>query len=301
MRIGAHIHTGDGLLKAVAYARETGCECVQIFAKSPQMWRGPHRDPAEAAAFVAAMRESGISPVFTHASYLINAGSTDDTLVEKSRAALADELVRGAQVGAEGVVLHMGMTGGPDTRANAARVAETVARAWSEAVALCEPPRLLLENAAGAGRSFGRDVGELCAALEASRERGVDAGLCLDTCHGFAAGWDLRDAPGWSHLCDELSACAVLEAVRLVHANDCKGELGAYRDRHEWIGDGLIGSAGFLAMFQERRLDEVPVVCEMPGTSPEKDEENVARLRSLRDAAGVPADPGPGGGGSSPR
>lgn len=301
MRIGAHIHTGGGLVKAAAYARDTGCECVQIFAKSPQMWHGPRRDPEEAVAFVTAMRESGIGPVFTHASYLINAGSTDEDQVEKSRAALADELVRGAQVGAEGVVLHMGTAGGPDASTNAARVADSIAGAFRSAAAACEPPRLLLENAAGAGRSFGRDVGELCVALTACIARGVNAGLCVDTCHGFAAGWDLRDAPGWSRLCDELSACGALGAVALVHANDCKSGLGAHRDRHEWIGDGLIGAGGFLAMFRERRLEGVPVVCEMPGEPPEKDRENVARLRALRDAAGALADPSQGGAGFAPR
>jgi deoxyribonuclease-4 len=299
VRIGAHIHTAGGLVKAASYAAITGCECVQVFAKSPQMWRGPERDPAEAAGFVSEMRALGIGPVFTHAAYLINAGSADDALWERSRMGLVDELCRAAQLHASGVVLHMGTAATGDLARDAERVAVMVSSALSEAAARCEAPKVLLENTAGAGRSFGRDVRELCATLEACRAMGADAGLCLDTCHGFAAGWDLRGPQGWSDLCDALTARGALETVDLIHANDCKGDLGEHRDRHAWIGDGLIGAQGFSAMFGEDRLAGVPVIVEMPGEPPRKDQENVARLRSLRDAVAAAGAPGRGVGGSS--
>ena len=294
MRIGAHIHTSGGMETAARYAADTGCECVQVFAKSPQSWHGPLKSADEVAAFLRALGELGIGPVFTHATYLINLGSEDDALWSRSGAALADELVRAAAFEAAGVVVHMGTAYGTGRAENAARVGEAVADAWRAAAAVCDPPPVLLENAAGAGRSYGRTPVQLCDALEASRALGADAGLCLDTCHGFAAGWDLRGPDGWADLCDALDERGHLGAVGLIHANDCKGELGEHRDRHAWIGEGGVGTAGFEAMFGETRLHDVAVVVEMPGDPPVKDAENVARLRSLRDAAGAGGGPGRG-------
>jgi deoxyribonuclease-4 len=292
MRIGAHISTAHGLDQAAAYAAEVGCECVQVFAKTPQMWRAPYRAEADLESFRRALVGLDIGPVFTHAAYLLNVGSADEALGERSRDALADELVRAAGFGAAGVVLHMGTAYADDATESARRVGEAVARAWECAASQCAAPPVLLENAAGAGRSYGRDLEQICEALAACRERGAATGLCLDTCHGFAAGWDLRGPQGWASVCDRLQECGGLDAVALVHANDCMGGLGEHRDRHEWIGDGLIGAAGFSAMFEEERLASVPVVVEMPGEPPHKDAENVARLRALRDGAaagGVPA------------
>lgn len=295
MRIGAHIHTSGGLAAAARYAAETRCECVQVFAKSPQSWHAPRRDPEDLAAFRTTLAELGIGPVFTHASYLINVGSADEALWEKSRAALVDELARASGFGAAGVVLHMGTAFSDDRAEAAARVGSCVGSAWREAAESCDAPPVLLENAAGAGRSYGRDVEQLCDALQACRDRGARVGLCLDTCHGFAAGWDLRSADGWSDLCERLQACAGLDAVGLLHANDCKGGLGEHRDRHEWIGDGAIGSDGFAAMFAEARLAHAAVVVEMPGDPPAKDAENVSRLRALRDGAAAGGGPARGG------
>lgn len=285
MRIGAHVHTSEGLRATARYADETGCECVQVFAKSPQTWAGPARLQADVDDFRQRLGELGIAPVFTHAAYLINLGSADDALWERSTTALADETVRAGRLGAEGVVVHMGTAFGVGPEADALRVADAVARAWARAAADGPAPAVLLENAAGAGRSYGRDPEQMCDALDACRAAGANVGLCLDTCHGFAAGWDLRSPDGWGELCDLLEARGALSAVSLIHANDCLGGLGEHRDRHTWIGDGQIGEGGFAAMFGEARLAHASVIVEMPGEMPEKDAVNVARLKRLRDAA----------------
>jgi deoxyribonuclease-4 len=291
MRIGAHVPMDGGLAAALEYAIETGSETFQLFAKSPRRWSGPKRPPEEAAAFRAACAEAGIGPVFTHASYLINLGASDPLQWEKSCAALADEMTRAFAIGASGVVVHLGTRFCDDDGDCTARVAETVARAVEIATGPVAP--VLLENAAGAGRQFGTDAHEMAQALVAVRTTGVVAGLCVDTCHAFAAGIDLRAPEGWAGLLCHLDAHCGPGSVVLVHANDCKGEFGAHLDRHEWIGDGFVGESGFAAMFARPSLDSATAIVEMPGDPPHKDIENVSRLKRLRAAAGASAGPGP--------
>ena len=289
MRIGAHVPVAGGLLNACEYAVETGCECLQVFAKSPRQWQAGHREAADTAAFTAECARLGLGPVFTHAAYLINLGSDDPYLWERSCDAMADELVRGAQLDVAGVVVHAGTTYAGVNATPAGRVAEAVGRAWRIAAEQCAPPRLLLENSAGAGRSFGCTVEDLCEAASGARDTGADVGICFDTCHGFAAGIDVSTSEGWNHVCGAVEATLGMEALRLIHANDCNGELGSHRDRHAWIGEGAIGRGGFAAMFAESRLAAASVVLEMPGDPPEKDRLNIEVLRVLRGGGGAPA------------
>jgi deoxyribonuclease-4 len=229
--------------------------------------------------------------VFTHASYLINMGAEGDELWERSAAGLADELVRAADLGAAGVAVHLGRRFSDDDASCLERVAGCALAAVSIAGERCVP--LLLENSAGAGRQFGVSAHEMGAALVAVREAGVEAALCFDTCHGFAGGIDIRTAEGWDGLACELMALAGPGAVSLIHANDCKGEFGSHKDRHEWIGDGFIGVEGFAEMFRQPYLASAAVIVEMPGEPPAKDKENVRRLRSLRDGGAVSGGPAP--------
>jgi deoxyribonuclease-4 len=293
IRIGAQVPMAGGLLCALDYAESTGCETMQIFAKSPRRWVGPPTDPKMAADFRAACESSGMGPVFTHASYLINMGAESEELWERSIAALADELTRAAEIGAAGVVVHLGRRFSDDDEACIVRVTGCAARAAAIAGDQCAP--LLLENSAGAGRQFGVSVEEMSAALVSVREAGVDAALCFDTCHGFAGGVDVRGEPGWTAMFERLTALAGLDPIRLIHANDCKGDLGSHKDRHEWIGDGHIGMGGFAVMLRQAALARASVVVEMPGEAPHKDEENIRRLKSLRDggAGSVARGPAP--------
>lgn len=197
MRIGAHVPVGDGLAAACAYAVETGCECIQVFAKSPRQWHGSERDPAEAAAFRSEVARRGLMPVVTHAAYLINLGSEDPLLWERSIAGLADELKRGAALGASAVIVHAGTTYAGAHASPRGRVAAAVARAWEAAGGAEDLPRVALENSAGAGRSFGADLEDLCGAAVEARVLGAGCGVCFDTCHGFAAGIDVREPAVW--------------------------------------------------------------------------------------------------------
>lgn len=289
--IGAHVPMAGGLGCALRYARDTGCEAMQIFPKSPRRWVGPALDPAAAAEFRQAIASSGFGPVFTHASYLINLGAESDEQWERSTVALADELTRGHQVGASGVVVHLGRRFSDDQAESIDRVARCVAAARD--IAGDRAARVLLENSAGAGHQFGCSILEMAAALTAVRAAGVEAALCFDTCHGFAAGIDVRTSEGWAGALDELEGLCGPDAIALIHANDCKGELGSHKDRHEWIGEGSLGTAAFAAMFAQRGLARAAVVVEMPGDGPHKDEENVRRLRALRDGGAASGAPGP--------
>jgi deoxyribonuclease-4 len=298
--IGAHVPVADGLGRALSYALETGCECMQVFAKSPRQWNSAARDPEEAAAFIEARASIGFGPVFTHAAYLINLGSDDPLLWERSWHALGDEIRRADLIGAAAVIVHAGTTYAGVHTTPVGRVADAVTRAWADSGLGSGGPMVALENSAGAGRAFGAGLEELCEAAAAAVSAGVPCGVCFDTCHGFAAGIDISSAEGWLHVRDTVADYLGGDGLAVIHANDCKGELGSHRDRHEWIGDGLVGSRGFEAMFADSGLQKVPVIVEMPGDPPVKDSENVARLSALRAAAGAPAAPAPGDAGPSP-
>lgn len=283
MLIGAHVGVSSGYPRAVEYAASVGCECMQVFCKSPRQWRAAPLDPVTAADFRAALHEYGMGPVLVHTAYLINLGSRDEALWERSISALADEIVRAEALGATYIVTHIGTTFSDDLERSAERVAEAVRSAWSAA-----RPRgvqLLFENTAAAGTTFGDGPRELGAVLTLLRGT-VDAGVCLDTCHAHAAGWDLALEETWSGLVGEFEDCCG-KVIRAIHANDCAYPAGAHKDRHAWIGDGTIGYEGFAMMLAEPRLAGLPVVLEMPGEVPFKDEENIRRLKTLRADAAV--------------
>jgi deoxyribonuclease-4 len=286
MQIGAHVGVSGGYANAVDYAVSVGCECMQIFAKSPRQWNAKPIDQDAAAGFRARVAEIGMGQVLVHTSYLINLGSSDDALWERSWMALADELVRAELLAATAVVTHVGTAYKTDPERTAERIASGIDLAWR--LAGVGSTRLLLENTAAAGTTFGdgpEELGEIIGLLDPSAGH---VGVCIDTCHAHAAGWDLSRPETVTRLVDEFEACcgAVIEAV---HANDCLFGAGMHKDRHAWIGDGTIGYEGFAAVVAESRLASVPLVTEMSGEVPVKDAENITRLKRLRDASVVPA------------
>ena len=282
MRIGSHISVSGGYLSALRYAESVGCECAQIFAKSPRQWRGPSIDPEAAQRFRDAREEHAFGPVFTHTAYLINPATSDPVLREKSIAALADELERGSLLGAAGVVTHIGNDPDADPVAAARRVGEAAVRAFELAGGDACHTRLLLENTAGAGRTFGSNFEELGACIDAAGLPTERLGICLDTCHAFAYGLPVDSEEGWREVARGLEDCCGTGRLGLIHANDCMFERGSRRDRHAWIGDGFIGTAGFSAMLCVPELEGVSIVTEMPGDVPAKDAENIDRLKKLR-------------------
>lgn len=283
MQIGAHVSMSHGLIAALDYAQSVGCECMQLFAKSPRRWDAAPVDPSDARDFIEQRLVRQTGPVFTHTAYLINLTTTDDELRSRSIRALADELVRAGLLGADGVVSHVGNDPGEDPVAASVRGAEAIRQAFEAAGESAHQVRLLVENTAGAGRSYGGEIRELASLIERTGLGPRSLGLCLDTCHAFAFGYKLDTQEGWSALIDEIEESIGLDRMGLIHANDCMFERGSKRDRHAWIGEGGVGTKGFAAMLCEPRITQVPAVTEMPGEVPDKDAINISRLRALRD------------------
>lgn len=278
MRLGAHVGTAGGLRAAAAYAEAIGCECVQVFAKTPLRWEAPRHDPEDEAAFREALASAGIGPVFTHTAYLLNLSGADEALGSRSAAALADEMERAARLGARGVITHVG-TGADDPGVAVHRLAASLRSAFAAAEAGIP---VLLENSAGAGSLFLSREEHFAAVFDSLGEDATRVGVCLDTCHAHAAGLDVRSPAGWRDVLDAFEAAVGADAISVVHANDCAAPFGAARDRHAWIGEGTIGEDGFAAMLAQPRLAAVCAITEMPGDAPEKDVVNLRRLRALR-------------------
>lgn len=289
MLFGVHVPVAQGYESASRYAAEVGCECMQIFSRSPRMWRTTSIDVGAAARFRQLRDELCLGPLFVHTAYLLNLGSGDETLWLRSVDALAEELQRASLLGAAALVTHIGTRMCEDTGACAERVAEAIRLAFDAAGV--SDVELLMENTAGGGATFGggfEELGQTLAALRSRDESTADrVGVCLDTCHAHAHGIDLSTQAGWHEALDDLDTHVGLKRLGLIHSNDSMFGLGSRRDRHAWVGDGTIGLEGFRAMVCESRLAHVPAVCEAPGEPPEKDVACLTRLKELRTSCGA--------------
>lgn len=287
--IGAHISVSGGYERALDYVLSVGGECAQVFAKSPRQWKGPAIDPDAAARFADARTRVAFGPVFTHAAYLLNLATRDDVLWERSIDALTDELARGAALQANGVVTHVGSDSLQDPERAASRVAEAICRAFEGCAREGLHARLLLENTAGTGNSFGSTFEQLGSVIDQTGLGCESLGMCLDTCHAHAFGIPTDSEDAWKSLLDTADHDLGLERLGVIHANDCMFGFGEHRDRHAWIGDGTIGLEGFSAMFavigRISELDDLCAITELPGDVPHKDEENLRRMSRLRAAS----------------
>lgn len=283
MFIGAHVSVAKGLTSAVAYAQSVGCESMQVFAKSPRRWDGPPTDADAGVRFAEVREDAGIASAFTHTAYLINLASPDDALWQRSVNALADEITRARLLRADGVATHLGTHPSGESDEAADRIAHGILAAFDRSKADSgASTRLLLENTAGGGTTYGRTVAAIGAVLERCEGLRPLLGMCLDTCHAHAAGIDLASDDAWDSFLGEVESACGTGAIRLIHANDCMFERGSHRDRHAWIGDGTMGTEAFGSMLGRPMLQGVSVVTEMPGEVPEKDLENIRRLKALR-------------------
>jgi deoxyribonuclease-4 len=260
MLIGAHVSPAGGLSKAIDRGTEHGCRAIQIFNQSPRMWKPTAYADEDVAAFRQAMAESPIGAVLIHAVYLLNCASADREIRAKSLTSLIHSLQTGNRIGADAVVLHPGSAKAGDASSAVARAGETIRAALSES----EDCALNLENTAGAGGTLGRSIDELAALLDAS---GGDQrlGLCLDSCHLFASGYDIRTPAGTDAVVAEVAAKIGLERLGSLHLNDSQAALGSSRDRHANIGEGEIGNAGCAAFLSAGAFGELPCVLETPG------------------------------------
>ena len=260
MLIGAHVSPAGGLPKAIERGLERDCRAIQIFNQSPRMWRPSVYREEDVAAFREAMAASQIDAVLIHAVYLLNCASEDPEIREKSLASLTHSLRVGHNIGAAGVVLHPGSAKSGDAAEAVARAGETI----REALADSEGCPLHLENTAGAGGTLGRSIDELTALLEAvgDNER---LGLCLDSCHLFASGYDIRTYAGMDELTKKIAEKIGLQRVGSLHLNDSQTPLGSNRDRHANVGAGERGEDGCAAFLSVSAFQDLPCVLETPG------------------------------------
>ena len=260
MLIGAHVSQAGGLPKAIERGTELGCEAIQIFNQSPRMWKPTAYGDDDFAAFREAMDASAIGAVVIHAVYLINTGSDDPEIRQKSLASLTQSLRVGAGIGARGVVLHAGSAKTGDVGEAIARSGELIAEALKQTDG-CE---LHLEDTAGTGGTLGRSFEELAALIDAAGAQ-QRLGVCLDSCHLLASGYDIRTAAGLSDTIDRFDEVVGLDRLGSLHLNDSVNPLGSNRDRHADIGDGELGDAGCAAFLSEPRFDDLPCLLETPG------------------------------------
>lgn len=277
--IGAHVSSSGGIWTAVERGLALEAEAIQIFGSQPQVWRPTKHTPEALERFRAAREEAGLEAVWLHSPYLPNLASEDDEMWEKSISSVANSLNVADGVGANGVVLHTGSHRGRGIEAVLPRVTEALVRIFETAPGQA---RLALENAAGQGGTIGKSWAELGAIVRAVPQSRL--AVCMDTCHAFAAGYNIVDPAALDAMLRELDGEVGLDRLAVMHANDSKGELGGAKDRHENIGDGFIGGAGFRVLLAEPRLHLVPMLLEVPGMDGKSgpDLENVQRLKRLR-------------------
>ncbi len=260
MLIGAHVSPAGGLANAIQRGAERGCRSIQIFNQSPRMWRPTAYGEDDFNAFREAMADSPIDAVLIHAVYLLNCASEDREIRDKSRTSLIQSLRVGAGIGATGVVLHPGSAKQGDVGKAIKRAGKVIAEALGDS----ERCALHLEDTAGAGGTLGRSFEELAALIDAAGG-GARLGVCLDSCHLLASGYDIRTTAGLSDTLDRFDEITGLERLHSLHLNDSQTPLGSNRDRHANIGQGELGDKGCMAFLSEPRFEDLPCVLETQG------------------------------------
>jgi len=278
--LGAHMSIAGGYHKAIEEAHRCGCDCVQLFTKNNNQWRAKDIAAAEATQFADALRDLKIKHPLSHSSYLINLASPDDALWDKSSEAMVVELRRAEQLGIPYVVVHPGSYTTSSEEEGLARVAlalDTVHKLLPRANA-----QVLLEITAGQGTNLGWKFSHLAAIL-AQTGQTDRVGICFDTCHAFAAGYDLRDRATYLAMWREFDSLLGIDRLKAIHFNDSKRELGSRIDRHEHIGRGCIGLEGFRHLLNDKRFRDVPMYLETPKENPDEEPWDVVNLRVLRE------------------
>ncbi len=287
MQIGAHVSPAGGLYKAVERGAELGAESIQIFNQSPRMWRPTNYGEEDFARFRDAREQSPIGGVLIHAVYLLNCASEDTEIREKSLASLTHSLRVGDAIGATGVVLHPGS-------AKTGHVGEAIARAGeviAEALAQSERCALHLEDTAGAGGTLGRSFEELAALIEAAGGH-ARLGMCLDSCHLLASGYEVRTVEGLDETLAECDRIVGLGRLHSIHLNDSMTALGSNRDRHAAPGQGEFGEDGLAVFVSEPRFADLPVVLETGSADGAVAAQDITLVRGLRERGALMRDGG---------
>ncbi len=296
MQLGAHVSTSGGIHTAIDRIDAIGGDCVQIFTQSPRTWRPTNHDPANFERFKERRAEAGIGGALCHALYLINLASPNDEIYEKSVASLEKTMDVACAIEADGVVFHVGSHQGAGFEVGLKRAVPALRKALEHC---SETTWLLIENAAGAGSTIGRSIEELAALYDAlgAHER---LGICLDSCHLYVSGYDVTKRKELDRVLAEVKDRIGLDRLRALHVNDSKSPLGSNSDRHDNIGEGLLGEE--LGVFLSHpKLQGLPAYLEVPGTDGHgPDAEQVRKLKELH-ARAITRKKQRGGSGRRPR
>jgi deoxyribonuclease-4 len=276
MLIGAHVSQAGGLEKAVERGLERDCDAIQIFNQSPRMWRPTAYTEDDYAEFRQAIGGTQIKAVLIHAVYLINCASEDSEIRKKSLTSLVHSLRVGEGIGATGVVLHPGSAKKGDVRRAIKRAGTVIKRALADS----DQCPLYLEDTAGAGGTLGRSFEELSELLEAA-DGDERLGLCLDSCHLFASGYDVSTPEGLNATLDECNRLVGLDRLHALHLNDSLTPLGSNRDRHALLGEGELGERGCATFISEPRFRALPCVLETGRDGGAPAAEDVAKAKKL--------------------
>ncbi|MBI5849087.1 MAG: deoxyribonuclease IV [Nitrospirae bacterium] len=276
-RIGVHISIAGGIDKGLERARDLGCSSVQMFSHNPRGWELAKRSPEEIMRFRELKQEFDLSPVVIHTSYLINLASSRTELFDKSVRMVIQELDIADEIDAEYVVLHTGSASGDLPAAARARAVEALKQVagqgrWKAG--------LLLENTAGERGDITSHMADIAGIIE-KVSSDLIAGLCLDTCHAFAAGYDIATEKGIEGLAQEIGKYMSKEHLRLIHLNDSKKPMGSGVDRHEHIGEGTIGRTGLRKFLLHPFFPNIPLILETPKKTEEDDPRNLTAVRML--------------------
>jgi len=282
VRLGVHVSVAGGLDRAFSRALEKGCDTFQIFTSNPRGWRINPIPDESAKRFLALQRQSGLSPTVDHMPYLPNLASAKEEVYAKSVQALARELERCQALGIPYLVTHLGSHLGEGREKGLARIVSALQTVFSENDS---DTVLLLENSAGTKNSMGSTFSDIAAVLQSLPAECNRLGVCLDTCHLHAAGYDLRTPFALQATLDMFQDCIGLELLMLIHLNDCKGAIGSHLDRHEHIGLGQIGEEGFRAILCHPALADLAMILETPVDASRDDRGNLEVARRL--ASGI--------------
>ncbi len=281
LKLGAHMSAAGGLENALLIAKNAGCQCVQLFSANQRQWHAKPVSDEQVEVFRQTYQSSGLADLVVHASYLINLAATNVETHKKSVNALREELGRCERLGIDYLVLHPGAHMDAGETKGIEKITESLNRVLTNGWA----GQLLLETTAGQGSSVGCRFEHL-AEIRAGLERPEKVGVCMDTCHVFAAGYDIRSPEGYRQTMKDFDQTVGLKHLKVLHVNDSKTAFGSRVDRHEHLGKGNIGKSGFANLVNDNKLNKLPLILETPkGTSPggrDYDKLNLAYLRKLK-------------------
>ncbi len=278
MKLGKHVSIAGGLNKAITRAVDIGCNAMQIFVKNPRGWQGKELTEAACQQFREAREEVDLAPVVVHATYLINIASPREDLWQKSVQGLKDDYRRSVRIGADHLVFHPGSHTGSGIEAGIEKIAAGIDKVLDD---IEGDTKLLLENVDGSGTKIGAKFSELkrIISLTSNQDR---LGICVDTCHAYAFGYDVANKEGLDSLTDKIDSEVGLENLEVLHINDSVYELNSQKDEHAHIGEGEIGREGFKNIVNYPRFKHIPLILETPWFDDRDDDPDVDSIKAIR-------------------